>query len=43
MTQWNPEARMEIVDGADHFFSGFLKDLTRILVDRIEPVQSQVG
>ena len=43
MAQWNPEARMEIVDGADHFFFGFLEDLTRILVDRIEPVQPQVG
>ena len=43
MGQWNPEARMEMVDGADHFFSGFMEDLTRILVDRIEPVQSEVG
>jgi alpha/beta superfamily hydrolase len=43
MSRWNPEARMDIVDGADHFFSGFLEDLTRILVDRIEPLPSQVG
>jgi len=35
MAQWNPEARMEIVDGADHFFFGFLEDVTRKLVDRI--------
>lgn len=43
MAQWSPEARMEIVDGADHFFFGFMEDLTRILVDRIEPVRSDVG
>ena len=43
MAQWNPDARMEIVDSADHFFSGFMEDLTRRLVDRIEPVQSSIG
>lgn len=27
MDQWNPDARIEIIDGADHFFFGFLDDV----------------
>ena len=27
LLQWNPEAALEIVDGADHFYSGYLKKL----------------
>jgi len=32
MGQWNPAARLEIIDGADHFFFGFLDEVTRGLV-----------
>lgn len=31
MDQWNPDARIEIVDGADHFFLGFLDEVVRRL------------
>ena len=24
---WNPEARLDIIDGADHFYDGYLKEL----------------
>ncbi|WP_319406945.1 alpha/beta hydrolase [uncultured Desulfosarcina sp.] len=30
--QWNPDARIDIIDGADHFFSGFLDNVTRSLI-----------
>jgi alpha/beta superfamily hydrolase len=32
MGQWNPDARIDIIDGADHFFFGFLEEVTRRLV-----------
>ncbi|MCB2149223.1 MAG: alpha/beta hydrolase [Deltaproteobacteria bacterium] len=32
MGQWNPDARIDIIDGADHFFFGFLDEVTRRLV-----------
>ena len=32
MGQWNPAARLDIIDGADHFFFGFLDEVTRRLV-----------
>ena len=32
MGQWNPAARLDIIDGADHFFFGFLEEVTRRLV-----------
>ena len=32
MGQWNPDARIDIIDGADHFFFGFLDQVTRKLV-----------
>ena len=35
--QWNPDAQMDIIDGADHFFFGFLDEVTRRLVQRIQP------
>ncbi len=35
MGQWNPDARIDIIDGADHFFFGFLDEITRRLVQRI--------
>ena len=37
MGQWNPDARMDIIEGADHFFFGFLDEITRRLVRRIQP------
>ncbi len=37
MGQWNPGARIDIIDGADHFFSGFLDEITRRLARRIQP------
>ena len=39
MKQWNPDARIEIIEGADHFFFGFLDELTRKLVEWIQPVE----
>jgi alpha/beta superfamily hydrolase len=35
MVQWNPDARIDIIDGADHFFSGFLDEITHRLIQRI--------
>lgn len=35
MNQWNPDAPLEIIDGADHFFFGYLDDVTRRLVQRL--------
>ena len=28
---WNPDARFEIIDGADHFYGGYLEQLESIL------------
>jgi alpha/beta superfamily hydrolase len=28
---WNPQARLEVINGADHFYSGHTRDLERIL------------
>jgi hypothetical protein len=28
---WNPDARFEIVDGADHFYGGYLGQLESVL------------
>ena len=39
MSQWNHDAQMDIIDGADHFFSGFLDEITRRLVRRIQPCE----
>jgi alpha/beta superfamily hydrolase len=36
MGQWNPDARMDIIDDADHFFFGSLDEITRRLVQRIQ-------
>ena len=33
--QWNSGVRMDIIDGADHFFMGFLDEVTRRLVQSI--------
>ena len=29
--QWNPEARLEVIDGTDHFYAGYLKKLEEVL------------
>lgn len=39
MGQWNPDACIDIIDGADHFFFGFLGEITRRLVQRIHCIQ----
>ena len=31
MSQWNPDARLDVVEGADHFFFGFFDEITRRL------------
>lgn len=36
MSQWNPDARLEVVDGADHFFFGFFDEITRRLAQRLQ-------
>jgi alpha/beta superfamily hydrolase len=36
MAQWNPEARLEVIEGADHFFFGDLGEVTRRLVGVID-------
>jgi len=32
LDNWNPTAKFEIIDGADHFFFAYLDDVTRILL-----------
>ena len=31
LPSWNPEARLEIIEGADHFYAGYLDRLEKIL------------
>ena len=38
MVRWNPKARLEIINNADHFFFGFLDQVTRILVHGLQQV-----
>lgn len=33
--QWNPDARLEIIEGADHFYGGFTDKLKSILISSI--------
>jgi alpha/beta superfamily hydrolase len=35
MAQWNPNARLEIIPDADHFFFGYLGDVTHKLAEKI--------
>jgi hypothetical protein len=28
---WNPEAQLEVINGADHFYDGYIKALESIL------------
>lgn len=39
LEQWNPDVHMDVIDGADHFFFGFLDEMTCRLVQRIRRVQ----
>jgi alpha/beta superfamily hydrolase len=35
LLQWNPEASLEVIKGADHFYTGYLKKLEEILSQHI--------
>ena len=35
---WNPDARFEIIDGADHFYGGYLEQLESLLSSCIQPI-----
>lgn len=35
MSAWNPNACFEVIDGADHFYGGYLKQLETVLISRI--------
>jgi len=35
LLQWNPEAAFEVIEGADHFYTGYLKKLEEILSEKI--------
>jgi alpha/beta superfamily hydrolase len=35
LPKWNPEARFEIIEGADHFYGGYLERLKEILASSI--------
>jgi hypothetical protein len=39
MNEWNHEAQMDVIEGADHFFFGFFDEITRRLMHRIEPCE----
>jgi alpha/beta superfamily hydrolase len=41
MEQWHPTARLEIIDGADHFFFGYLGQVTRRLMAFIDAVPNR--
>lgn len=38
MGRWNPATRLEVIDGADHFFFGYLEEVTRRLVGIVDAV-----
>ena len=33
--KWNPQARFEIIEGADHFYGGYLERLKRVLASSV--------
>jgi alpha/beta superfamily hydrolase len=33
LPKWNPEARLEVIEGADHFYAGYLAKLEAILIE----------
>jgi uncharacterized protein len=39
ISQWNPDAHLDLIEGADHFFFGFFDDITRRLVQWIQPCE----
>ncbi len=41
MGHWSPATRLEVIDGADHFFFGYLEEVTRRLVGIIDAVPNQ--
>jgi alpha/beta superfamily hydrolase len=36
MANWNPAVRLTVIDGADHFFWGYLEEITRRLVGGVQ-------
>ncbi len=36
LPQWNPEARLKVIEGADHFYIGFAEKLELILADYLD-------
>jgi alpha/beta superfamily hydrolase len=36
LDRWNPQANLEIIDDADHFFFGYLDELTRLLAQALK-------
>lgn len=40
LPSWNPDARFEIIDGCDHFYSGYLDRLESIISRYLQPVES---
>jgi alpha/beta superfamily hydrolase len=35
MSTWNPNARFEVIDGADHFYGGYLNQLESVLTSNV--------
>lgn len=35
LTTWNPRAHLEVIQGGDHFYSGYLDELKSIITDRL--------
>jgi alpha/beta superfamily hydrolase len=35
ISQWNHDARLDVIEGADHFFFGFFDEITRRLAQRL--------
>jgi uncharacterized protein len=35
MSTWNPDARFEVIDGADHFYGGYLGQLESVLTSSV--------
>ena len=40
LPSWNPDARLEIIDGCDHFYSGLLNELQSILTHYLQSDES---
>jgi alpha/beta superfamily hydrolase len=35
LPQWNPDARLEIIEGADHFYAGYFNEVESILLSHL--------